>query len=87
MHKPKNIFGPDPDPKNSPLGPKRAQNDPKKAKDQKVNKQKKNFTKLKLSVHMSKPQKHFSDLMATQHSPIGPKRAQNYPSKRQKFKK
>ena len=45
MHKPKNIFGPDPDPKNSPLGPKRAQNDPKKAKDQKVNNLKKNFTK------------------------------------------
>ena len=41
MHKPQNIFGSDPDPKNSPLGPKRAQNDPKKAKDQKVNKQKK----------------------------------------------
>ena len=30
-----------PDPKNSPLGPKRAQNDPKEAKDQKVNKQEK----------------------------------------------
>ena len=40
MHKPKNIFGPDPDPKNSPLGPKRAQNDPKKS----INKRK-NFTK------------------------------------------
>ena len=30
---------------------------------------------------MSKPQKHFSDLMATQHCPIGPKRPQNYPKK------
>ena len=35
---------------------------------------------------MSKPRKHFSDLMATPNSPIGPKRAQNDP-KRQKFKK
>ena len=35
---------------------------------------------------MSRPQKHFSDLMATLNSPIGPKRAQKDP-KRQKFKK
>ena len=41
MQKPKNIFRPDSDPKNRPLGPKRAQNDHKKAKDQKLNKQKK----------------------------------------------
>ena len=30
---------------------------------------------------MSKPQKHFSDLMATLNSPIGPKRAQKDPKK------
>ena len=48
MHKPKNIFRLDPDPKNSPLGPKRAQNDHKKAKDQKVNKQKKKLYKIKV---------------------------------------
>ena len=30
---------------------------------------------------MSKPQKHFSDLMATPNSPIGSKRAQNDPKK------
>ena len=30
---------------------------------------------------MSKPQKHFSDRMATPNSPIGPKRAQNDPKK------
>ena len=30
---------------------------------------------------MSKPQKHFSDLMATLNSPIGPKRAQKDPNK------
>ena len=35
---------------------------------------------------MSKPQKHFSDLMATQHSPIGPKRAQNDPKKAKNLK-
>ena len=35
---------------------------------------------------MSKPQKHFSDRMATPNSRIGPKRAQNDP-KRQRFKK
>ena len=38
MHKPKNIFESDPDPKNSPVGPKRAQKDPKKANDQKLKK-------------------------------------------------
>ena len=38
MHKAQKIFGPNSDPKNRPLGPNRAQNDPKKAKDQKVNK-------------------------------------------------
>ena len=41
MHKVKKNFIPHPDPKKSPLGPKRAQNDPKRAKDQKVNKQEK----------------------------------------------
>ena len=30
---------------------------------------------------MSKPQEHFSDLMATLNSPIGPKRAQKDPKK------
>ena len=30
---------------------------------------------------MSKPQKHFSDRMATPNSPIGSKRAQNDPKK------
>ena len=41
---------------------------------------------------MSYPQKHFSDLMPTQNSPIGPERSQNDPqngknSKSQKTKK
>ena len=55
-----------------------AQNASKKAKDQKVNQ---NFTKWKLSFDMSKPQKHFSDHMATPNSPLRPKRAQNDPKK------
>ena len=45
----------------SQIGPKRAQNDPKKAKIQKVRKPK-NLTIWKLSVYMSKPQKHISGL-------------------------
>ena len=56
--KPKNIFGPHPDPKNSPLGPKRARNDPKKAKDQKVNKQKKLY-KMKVISPYEKTSKAF----------------------------
>ena len=51
-----------------------------KRKVEKVKKRtKKNIRKLKLSVYMSKPQKHFSDIMATLNSPKGPRRAQNDP--------
>ena len=58
-----------------------------KRKVEKVKKRtKKNIRKLKLSVYMSKPQKHFSDIMATPNSPIVSKRAQN-DQKRQKLKK
>ena len=40
MHKAQKHFRTPPRHKNSPVGPKRAQNDPKKAKDQRVKKQK-----------------------------------------------
>ena len=40
MHKSQKHIWTPPFPKNSPVGPKRAQNDPKKTKDQRVKKQK-----------------------------------------------
>ena len=40
MSKPKKLLGPHPSPKNSPIGPQKPQNDPKKAKIKKVRKQK-----------------------------------------------
>ena len=42
-----------PEPQNSSMGPKKAQNDPKKIKDSKSYKTK-NLKKIKLSVNMSK---------------------------------
>ena len=38
---PKNLLRPHPSPKNSPIGPQKAQNDPKMAKNKKVRKEKK----------------------------------------------
>ena len=63
----------------SPVGPKRAQNDPKKAKDQREKKQK--TVQNESYQSMSKPQKHFSDNMAIPNSLIEPKRAKNDPKK------
>ena len=53
---------------NSPKGPKRAQNDPKKLKIQKVRKQEKSY-KMKVNSRYAKPLKHISGLTLTLNKP------------------
>ena len=76
MSKPQKTFLSPPSHKNSLMGPKKLQNDPPKAKNLRLRKQK-NVIKLLLSVNISKALKTFP-------TPIQPKK---YPDRAQKASK
>ena len=75
-----------PQPKNSPIGPKKAQNDPKKAKSQKAGKQKILQNKIYHSIWVNL-KNIFQALHKPQTSPIWPKNKLTMTPKYHKIKK
>ena len=76
MSKPQKLLGPNPSPKNSPIGPK-------KSKCQKTQ----NLTKLNLSAYKSKAPIFFRPHLNPKHIPKDPKKAQIDPPPKPKNQK